>query len=66
MMQSNLVVLICPCCGQEIKLELKADTDLVPAFSIPAADLPDILDKCGYEFGSGREVSNDCMMTKFI
>ena len=47
-MQSSLVVLICPCCGQEIK----ADINLVPAFSISEDDLSELLDQSGYEFGT--------------
>lgn len=51
MIQSSLVCLVCPCCGEEIKLEIKADTDLVPAFSISANDLQEVMGQGGYEFG---------------
>jgi hypothetical protein len=50
-MQSNLVVLICPCCREEISLEIKADAKMVSAFSISAEDLRNALDQSGYEFG---------------
>lgn len=53
MIQSSLICLVCPCCGEEIKLEIKTDADLVSAFSIPADDLQEILDLSGYEFGAG-------------
>lgn len=51
MIQSSLICLVCPCCGEEIKLEIKTDADLVSAFSISADDLQEVLDLGDYEFG---------------